>query len=471
MSENTGKAFIIGAGVTGLTAAWRLAQSGLDVSVLEADDHVGGMSATFQHGDFLLDLGPHKFFSVLEERMRLAEEIMGSEFLSVPKRSRIRLAGRFLNYPIGLMDVMKNLNPLIAVSGGLSYVWQMAVNLLDRSPAQSYEDWLVRRFGRSLYELIFAQYARKIWGDPKQLARSLAETRVAIPGLFTLLWRMLFAPQKGPAIHAEVFRYPRLGSGRFCERLAQLAVQHGAKIELNSPLTGVEVRESAVVALKIGAGRRIPVSNTDVVVTTVSAGYLARLVAPALAQPVLDAADNLHTRDLILLYLILDRPSVSQDNWLFFPEKKYVFNRLFEQKNFSAEMTPRNKTVLCLEIVVSSVEIERAGAEALYERAIQGLEECGLARRGEVLEYFIRRVKWAYPVYDLEYPKNTQTVFGALDGIANLYSVGRQGGFNYIGQIDCLDVGIVTAEHVLREQGKQGWQDARRHFEEYIVLD
>ena len=465
------KAIIIGAGVTGLTAAWQLAQAGLDVQILEVNDHVGGMSATFRHGDFLLDLGPHKFFSVMEDRMALSEKIMAEEFITVPKRSRIRLAGRFLNYPIGLVDVALNLNPWIAVSGGLSYAWQLLANLFDRSEPVSYEDWLVKRFGRCLYELIFGQYARKVWGDPRTLARSLAETRVAIPGLFTLVWRMLFAAHKGPVIHAETFRYPRLGSGRFSERLLEMAVQNGARLSLNSPLNDLRVVDGRVAAYKVGSGDWIEVDADDVLVTTLPVGYLARMISPAPEGAVLQAAEDLRTRDLILLYLVLDRPSVSQDNWLFFPERKYIFNRLFEQKNFSTEMAPADKTVLCLEIIVSSQEIEESAPAALYEKALAGLEECGLVKRSEVKEYFTRKVHWAYPVYDLDYQENTEKVYAYLDGISNLYSVGRQGGFSYIGQIDCLDVGIVTAEHILRGQGKNGWQAARRHFADYIVLD
>lgn len=468
---NGQKAYIVGGGVTGLSTAWQLAGRGMEVTLFEAEDHLGGMAATFGHGDFLLDLGPHKFFSVMEDRMRLAEEIMGDDFLTVPKRSRIRLAGRFLNYPVGMLDLVKNLNPLVALFGGLSYLFQTLWNLFERSQPQSYEDVLVRKFGRRLYELIFAQYARKIWGEPSTLARSLAETRVAVPGLFTLLWRMLFAPRGGPLIHAETFRYPKYGSGQFCERLASLARESGARIELGTALTGIELEGKRVKALRLAGGREIAIGEEDVVVSTCAAAYLARLVTPKPPEEVLAAAQGLKTRDLILVYTVLNRPTVSQDNWLFFPEGKYVFNRVFEQKNFSPFMIPAESTVLCSEIVVSSPEMQQASPETLIERTLAGLEESGLAPRTQVVETFTRKVRWAYPVYDREYERNAAIVYDYLDDIANLYAVGRQGGFNYIGQIDCLDIGIVTAEHIARRQGKTGWDALRRHFASYIVLD
>ena len=471
-SRSNGRAIVIGAGVTGLMAAWQLASAGMDVLVLEATRHVGGMATTFRHKDFLLDQGPHKFFSVMEDRMRMAEEIMGADdFLTVPKRSRIRLAGHFLNYPIGLLDVMKNLDPFIAVSGGCSYLFQLMCNIFDRHPDVSYEDWLVKRFGSKLYELIFAEYARKIWGDPKTLARELAETRVAIPGLLPLLWHMLFARGNGPVIHAETFRYPKLGSGQFSCRLAELVLRHGGKIQYSCPVAKMVVSNHHVSSICIGSREVISVSPTDVVVTTVPIGYLTRHIEPSPPVDVVQATHSLKARHLVLLYIILNRPSVSDDSWFFFPETEYVFTRVFEQKNFSQYMCPEDRTCLCLEIVATDENLWHTPDADLYERAISGLEETGLADRSQVIEHFTRRMKWVYPVYDLDYRENARTVLNYLDSIPNLYSVGRQGGFNYVGQIDCLDIGGVTAAHILRRDNKARWSEARQRFANYIVLD
>jgi protoporphyrinogen oxidase len=471
-TRSNGSVIVVGAGVTGLTTAWKLAAAGRRVVVFEARRHVGGMGTTFRHKDLLLDQGPHKFFSVMEDRMRLAEEIVGAEdFLVVPKKSRIRLAGRFLNYPIRFMDIVRNLNPWIALGGAVSYFLQLARNVIDRHPDISYEDWLVRRFGRKLYELIFAAYARKIWGDPKTLARELAETRVAIPGLLSLIWKMLVSRGKGPPIHAETFRYPRLGTGEFSCRLAEKVVQCGGRIHCGVPLIEVVLLEGRVASIRCAGGEAIRVEPKGVVVTTIPVGYLVQLIQPAPPETVLQAAKRLRTQHLILLYIILNRPSVSQDSWLFFPESQYIFTRVFEQKNFSASMVPADKTSLCLEIVAVNDDLWRAADAELFERAIAGLEEAGLVKPSEVLEYFTRRLKWIYPIYDVDYKKNTNVVLNYLDSIPNLYSVGRQGGFNYVGQIDCLDIGILTAEHILSEDNKARWPEARHHFDQYIVLD
>lgn len=470
--ENNRNVYIIGAGVTGLSVGWQLAQKGANVQIFEASDYIGGMATTFVHEDFVLDLGPHKFFSIMDDRMNLARKLMGDEFISVEKRSRIRLSGHFINYPIGLFDVMKNLDPFIAVTGGISYLIQLVKNIFTKDPDRSYEDWLVRRFGYRLYSLIFAQYAEKIWGDPKTLTRELAETRVAIPGLLPLIWNMLFVRKpKGQVVHAQTFEYPKMGSGQFSAKLAQSFLENGGKMFYNSILTKVKIEHERVTEIQVGK-EIIPLTPNDILISTLPLNYITKMISPHPSDSVNRAAKNLKTRDLILFYLLLDQPTVSNDNWLFFPEKKYIFNRGFEQKNFSKYTSPEDKTCFCVEIIASDAATWRAEDSDLYEKVIEGLEECGLVKREKVVRFFTKHLKWVYPVYDIEYKKNSHEVLDYLDGIKNLYSIGRQGGFNYIGQIDCLDIGIVTAEYIMEHKdNKYDWHLMRERFNNYIVLD
>src|SRR3954462_3467642 len=114
---------VIGGGPAGLTAGYLLAKAGKPVIVFEADDQVGGIAKTVvdPHG-YRFDLGGHRFFTKNQEVNDLWLEIMGDEFLMRPRMSRIFWRGKYLDYPLDGMDVIKKLGPWELFLCGMSYL-------------------------------------------------------------------------------------------------------------------------------------------------------------------------------------------------------------------------------------------------------------------------------------------------------------------------------------------------------------
>src|SRR6195952_3659363 len=114
---------VLGGGPAGLTAGYLLAKAGKKVIVFEAEDQVGGIAKTVVDPEgFRFDLGGHRFFTKNKEVNDLWLEIMGDEFLMRPRQSRIFWRGKFLDYPLQGMDVVKKLGPIELVRCGLSYL-------------------------------------------------------------------------------------------------------------------------------------------------------------------------------------------------------------------------------------------------------------------------------------------------------------------------------------------------------------
>jgi len=81
---------IIGAGPAGIGAAWELAKHGeTDVIVLDRNKVVGGLSRTESFDGNLYDVGPHRFFTKNVEVDALWHEVLGNDFRSVARLTRI----------------------------------------------------------------------------------------------------------------------------------------------------------------------------------------------------------------------------------------------------------------------------------------------------------------------------------------------------------------------------------------------
>src|SRR5437867_8949192 len=113
---------VIGAGPAGLTAAYLLAKDGVPVTVLEADDTVGGISRTAQYKSYRFDIGGHRFFTKIAPVEALWHEILGQELISVPRLSRIHYNGKFFDYPLKVRNALQDLGLWEAVLIVLSYL-------------------------------------------------------------------------------------------------------------------------------------------------------------------------------------------------------------------------------------------------------------------------------------------------------------------------------------------------------------
>ncbi len=91
---------VVGAGPAGLTAAYLLSKAGVATTVLESDELVGGLSRTARYKRFRFDIGGHRFFTKIAPVEDLWDEMLGDEFISVPRLSRIHYHGRFFDYPL-----------------------------------------------------------------------------------------------------------------------------------------------------------------------------------------------------------------------------------------------------------------------------------------------------------------------------------------------------------------------------------
>lgn len=450
---------ILGGGLAGMSCAADLARAGVAVEVLEAQPQVGGLAQSLEIGGFVVDLGPHRFHSNSEAVTAHARDALAGNVHDRERMSRIYLFGRFFHYPLRAGNVFRNLPPWILVRSFVDY-WRMWLRQKLRPlPDDSFENYVRKRFGDTLYRVFFGTYTEKAWQIPaSQISPDWASQRITLLNLWDVVKKTLSRPRDVPRTYVSKFIYPRTGgAGAISKGYQRIAQEHGASV-----LTGAAVRElrhegGRVVAIgyeRDGASHRRDVAADAKVVSTIPVNRLVEMLRPAAPPDVLQAARDLKHKAIVFVYLMLRREQVTPDHWVYLPEKHLTVHRISEFRNFSDTMCPPGKTVVCAEITCNEGDERWRQPDAeLVALAVRDLTTIGLFAAGEVEASAVRRVPYSYPLYDLAYRRNLQVLLGHLRGLSNLISTGRQGLFRYGNMDHSIAMGARVARTLATGKG------------------
>ena len=433
---------IIGAGPAGLTAAYLLSKQGYEVTVLEADEVVGGISRTVQYKGYRFDIGGHRFFTKLEPVQAVWEELLGSDFISVPRMSRIHYDGKYFDYPLRARNALRGLG----VWNAIRIIWSYLDAQLYPNPLEeNFEQWVSNRFGRRLYEIFFKTYTEKVWGIPcTEIRAEWAAQRIQSLSLARAILSAAALNRRSTAIKSLIseFRYPRLGPGQMWEAARDRVEALGNNVLMRHYVSGIECerdpatgvrRVVAVRAITDTGERRVP---ADHVVSTMPVRSLVRALLPEAPAEVRAAADGLRYRDFMVVALILDREDLFPDNWIYIHTPGVKVGRIQNFNNWSRAMVPEaGRTCLGLEYFCFKDDGLWSSPDAdLIALATRELEVLGVAHAGQVVDGTVIRMPKAYPIYDAEYQRHLDRVREFIDPIPNLHTVGRNGMHKYNNQ-------------------------------------
>jgi len=243
------------------------------------------------------------------------------------------------------------------------------------------------------------------------------------------------------------FVYPRFGYQRIPERLREEIEAAGSEVRLGARVLQVDHSDPERVLVRFeeeGASRELA---ADRVVSTIPlTELLARVLHPRPPEEVVAAASRLEFRSVICVNLMIDRPQLTRDTWIYCHDRGIGFARLHEPRNWSPEMAPEGRTGVVLEFFCHrGDEVHRKSDEELVQWGIDDLVRLGLVSRGEVLGGFAVRADEAYPVYALGYREALEEMHAHVQGIGRVSLVGRGGIFRYNNSDHSIEMGLVMA--------------------------
>jgi protoporphyrinogen oxidase len=453
---------ILGGGACGMMAAWELCRRGVRVTLLEREERPGGLCGTVEDGGFHFDYGGHRVISQNRELVQRLEALMGSEFLRRVRSSVILYRGQQFSYPLRAEEVLRQIPPAEAAAAWFSYTTEALRRRVHPAPDHSFEDWVVHRFGRVLYDIFFGPYTEKLWGlPPSQISSDWASQRISLLHLTDVALRMAGLRRGGARTHARRYLYPRRGIGQLFGRMAEEICALGGEIRYGVEVCGLDMedlqagraRVRAVRFIQAGQGGREEVIDTDQVISTLALPRAVQMVASARSLQGPGAADaqraagRLRFRGVRFLNVKLDRPRFSPHTWLYVSEPRYLATRIQEPSHRSPFAAPPGKTSIMLEVPCQvGGAVWTLPTDALYERCMVDLEALGFPGvERDTLGYFSTYVAEGYPVYHHGYDEDRRVALGFLGRVENLTSCGRQGSFRYVFMDTAMEMGMLAA--------------------------
>ncbi|MFL6129506.1 MAG: protoporphyrinogen/coproporphyrinogen oxidase [Mycobacteriales bacterium] len=453
---------VLGAGPAGLAAAWRAAERGRSVLVLERAPAVGGMAASFEVAGVRVDHGSHRLHPATPpEVLGPLRELLGEDLQTRPRHGRLRLYGRWVGFPLRAAELARTLPPAALGRIGRDALTRPFVRRDD----SSYAALLGSTLGPELYAALYGPYALKLWGlpgdaiDPEQARR-----RVGAGGVWGIAGRILRADRRG---RGRVFHYPRRGFGQIADALAGAAEKAGAAVQ-----TGAEVA-----SVRPGAGR-VEVSTADG--RTAGAGHvLSTLPLPVLARlagaagPAVPGA-GLRFRAMVLVYLVHTGGRWTGYDAHYLPGPETPVTRLSEPANYrDSPDDPTDRTVLCAEIPCAVGDpVWTSTPDKLAALVLAGIAAAGLPPV-ELAGVEVRRLPHVYPVYETGYARRLAGLDSWVDGLDRVTSFGRLGLFAHDNTHHAVAEAF-DAVGALRPDGTrdpQRWAAARARFAGHVVED
>ena len=449
---------ILGAGSAGLSVACQLVKAGKKVIVVEKEDRIGGLAHTVTEKGYSFDFGPHAFHSKNDEADEVFKEFSEGKYKKIYMKACLLLHRKYFDYPLRFGQALIKLSPFFTLRMLADYFKTKVKNKFYPIVEDSFESWGIRRYGRTMYDMAFGNYSRKVWGVPtSKLHKKLAQQKLPDMKLWELVKETFGAKGAKQKILYSSYYYPQGGIGTVFEAMARFCVNNGAEIMRKSYASRIILEGRRAKAVRIRGAREIEVPCSDLIFT-IPIPETINCIFPSPELKVSSAADNLIYRNLILVFMEIDVPNVTDQLMVYLLDNDFIFNRIGEQKNIESGMIPGSKSLISMEICCGDDDqLWNAPDSRLFDLARHDLRKLKHIPDNAMSNFCVKRLRQAYPIYDLNFDSNLNNSMEYLYTLENIFPAGRQGLYINNDIHDSMKMGLELARHILSGKEKEHW--------------
>jgi protoporphyrinogen oxidase len=440
-----GQVIILGAGISGLSGAWRLSNRGVKVDVFESSLSVGGLAATLRQDSYCLDIGPHSFFSDDQQIVNTVCGLFENKLQPIPRKVKFYYKGKYLDYPLTAQGVLFQMGLFSGLQAVCSFlkgkIFQGKRNFVDGED-ETVESWAISNFGEYLYRTFFKPYTEQFWKVPcsELSARSIpTHTRMSFMNTLKLLLSQKFSKQRNSLIEREMrpTYYPDTGFAEIAEQIAKLIEKNQGQIHLGCEVTQVTELPNGKMRISYQRNGNQEEMESDYVISTIPLSLLAKMLSPTLPKDVLASAKKLEYRSLVVLGMLTQKQKILNCGYAYLLNRP--FNRIFEMNEFSLNTSLPGENIIAIEVpCLSESAIWKATKEELLNMCIASLAEDGFIGPHDIKKLFLAKAQYAYPIYRKDYAVHLTRITDYLKNYKSLVTLGRCGEFMYMDIDECM---------------------------------
>lgn len=430
--DSINKITILGAGISGISAAYHLKQLGIDSIVFEKNHTYGGLCDNFEIDGFTFDKFIHLSFSDSDYVKTLFND--SSDFFIHYPKPMCYYKGYWLKHP-----AQNNLYPLEVkekVTIIKDFIERKDINIEN---IHNYEEWLKVQYGNYFAENFPMVYTEKYWTIPaKKLETKWVGSRMYIPKIEEVLEGAM-TKETPNTYYAKEMKYPvRGGYKSFLKKMAE-----NIEIYYNKEVVKIDT-ESKCIFFKDGEKTKY-----EKLILSLPLPEICKII-DNVPEKVFEAAKKLKWTSGLLISLGFNKPDIPKYLWFYIYDKEILSSRVYSPSLKSPNNCPVGCSSLQAEIYFSKFKPLKKPINEVMDQEIEKFTKIGLFKEEEILIKDIRIENYANIIFDHETYKNRDIIHNYLDSL-NIYYVGRFGEWKYFWSDQALLSGKHVAEKILKE--------------------
>ncbi|MDD5477938.1 MAG: FAD-dependent oxidoreductase [Candidatus Omnitrophica bacterium] len=426
------KIIILGAGLAGLSAAWHLKQRGIEATVFEKENSVGGLCRSKQVKGFVFDCDGHLLHFRNNYTLELVKKLLKGNLVRHERNAWINNFGIFSRYPF-----QANLHALPKpIANECLWGFIRATDSRANSSQENFLKWIHTTFGKGIARHFMIPYNKKFWTHPLgRMSCPWADKFIPQFGLSEVV-NGFFENSSNHLGYNAFFWYPKKGG---IIQLPMAFEEQIGEVSKNCCVSGIDLKKKEITVK--GRGKE----SFDTLILTIPLPELIKIIKP-LPGRILDSFNRLRWNSIFNLNLGVEGVCQEGKHWVYFPHKETVFFRAGFFHNFSSGTTPFGKSALYTE--VSYPKNKLINRERMVKRILNDLHKVGILNKdNRVVALDTNDIKYGYPIYDRYYPRATAEIKKFLSS-NNVIACGRYGGWQYMSMEDALLDGKEAASTV-----------------------